>query len=489
MRVEDGVAELWEAHQMTRLRTFSRERDARSVDFHPDGGRVLVGWEDNMVSLWDISAYDGADGPLEDACDSGFMLTGSFSLAGDTRGLAANHALPASPPCGTVPGTGEGPDAVYRLQTAVAGEMTISLLPEVADLALYLAEDCGALISTCVALASSAGPGEVETLSFPPEPGTVYYILVNGVSGDAGAFELMGDFNVNESQILEGLVVDARTQTAVSGVLVNAARAGTASMLAASTTQEGGEYALEVPLGVTVLDLEYSREGYETQRVQGVAAPGILDIELVPLIPELSVFPVGKSVRAGAGTTVLHVRNAGNGSISWQATISGGADFLAFARESAGVGNGTLTILFEDNESGEARSGAITVQAGPIEGSPAVVNIEQAAASAWEERPISSADQDGDQRIALDELLRLIQFYNVGSYHCDTIPGESEDGYIAGGGADETCMPHTSDYMGGASWSIDLNELLRVIQFHNIGGYAYCPDNATEDGFCPGLLR
>ena len=32
---------------------------------------------------------------------------------------------------------------------------------------------------------------------------------------------------------------------------------------------------------------------------------------------------------------------------------------------------------------------------------------------------------------------------------------------------------------------IDLTELLRVIQFYNVGGYSYCPDDGTEDGFCP----
>lgn len=32
---------------------------------------------------------------------------------------------------------------------------------------------------------------------------------------------------------------------------------------------------------------------------------------------------------------------------------------------------------------------------------------------------------------------------------------------------------------------IELTELLRVIQFYNVGGYSHCPDDGTEDGFCP----
>ena len=34
---------------------------------------------------------------------------------------------------------------------------------------------------------------------------------------------------------------------------------------------------------------------------------------------------------------------------------------------------------------------------------------------------------------------------------------------------------------------ISLTELLRIIQFFNSGGYHACPDQITEDGFCPGL--
>ncbi|HNR32770.1 MAG TPA: hypothetical protein PKI11_17905, partial [Candidatus Hydrogenedentes bacterium] len=39
----------------------------------------------------------------------------------------------------------------------------------------------------------------------------------------------------------------------------------------------------------------------------------------------------------------------------------------------------------------------------------------------------------------------------------------------------------------GPDWKIVLTELLRVIQFFNSGGCHYCPGDATEDGFCPGM--
>jgi len=94
-----------------------------------------------------------------------------------------------------------------------------------------------------------------------------------------------------------------------------------------------------------------------------------------------------------------------------------------------------------------------------------------------------SADTDGDWAISLSELLRVIQFFNGGGYHCE--PG-TEDGYASGAG-DTSCTPHEIDY-NPQDWDIGLSELLRVIQFYNLGGYEYCPapDPPTEDGFAGG---
>ena len=47
------------------------------------------------------------------------------------------------------------------------------------------------------------------------------------------------------------------------------------------------------------------------------------------------------------------------------------------------------------------------------------------------------------------------------------------------------CVPHSSDY-APQDWSIGIIELMRLIQFYNLGGYHPCPEAATEDGFCPG---
>jgi len=97
-----------------------------------------------------------------------------------------------------------------------------------------------------------------------------------------------------------------------------------------------------------------------------------------------------------------------------------------------------------------------------------------------------TVDANHDNVISLSELLRVIQFYNSGGIHCAQPPSSTEDGYAPGPGADHTCTPYVDDY-NPQDWVISLSELLRVIQFYNAGGYHYCPGQATEDGFCPGI--
>ena len=98
--------------------------------------------------------------------------------------------------------------------------------------------------------------------------------------------------------------------------------------------------------------------------------------------------------------------------------------------------------------------------------------------------PPHSADQDKNFHIALSELLRVIQFYNAGGLHCAPSGETTEDGYAPG--VDPThqeCVLHDSDY-DTEHWSISLAELLRLIQFFNSGSYiAEC---GSEDHFAPG---
>ena len=92
-----------------------------------------------------------------------------------------------------------------------------------------------------------------------------------------------------------------------------------------------------------------------------------------------------------------------------------------------------------------------------------------------------NADTTGDWAISLSEVLRIIQFYNTGSLHCEV---GTEDGFAPGPG-DQTCSGHDSDYVP-QNWVISLSEVLRIIQFYNFIGGSYHPDAQGEDGYAPG---
>jgi hypothetical protein len=92
------------------------------------------------------------------------------------------------------------------------------------------------------------------------------------------------------------------------------------------------------------------------------------------------------------------------------------------------------------------------------------------------------ADTEPDWSISmLEELLRVIQLYNAGEYHCDVA---GADGYETGAGAQE-CITHDADY-APADWRISFSELLRMIQLYNAPFQLYHVDPDSEDGFAPG---
>jgi hypothetical protein len=91
-----------------------------------------------------------------------------------------------------------------------------------------------------------------------------------------------------------------------------------------------------------------------------------------------------------------------------------------------------------------------------------------------------SADSDSDGAISLSELLRVVQLYSVGGFHCDAA---SEDGYAPGAEGAQDCPGHASDYAPD-DWRIGLSELIRLIQLYNAEGFhASC---GTDDGYSPG---
>ena len=89
-----------------------------------------------------------------------------------------------------------------------------------------------------------------------------------------------------------------------------------------------------------------------------------------------------------------------------------------------------------------------------------------------------TADLNHDFKFNLPELLRVIQLYRAGQFHCES---GTEDGYALGPG-DRSCSPYASDH-DPQDWQIGLSEVLEVVQFYNLNCYQPCPD--APGTYCP----
>lgn len=162
----------------------------------------------------------------------------------------------------------------------------------------------------------------------------------------------------------------------------------------------------------------------------------------------------------------------------------GGNEGIPEGAEGEGIPEGALEGISEGEEGIQEGSNEGIEGEGITEGLPEGVaegeGIQEGNIEGEIIRTSHSADKNNDSIIDLSELLRVIQLFNSGSYHCQA---NSEDGYAPGEGMDYNCLPHTSDYKP-QDWKIDLSELLRLIQFFNSGGYYYCP-GIGEDNYCP----
>lgn len=146
----------------------------------------------------------------------------------------------------------------------------------------------------------------------------------------------------------------------------------------------------------------------------------------------------------------------------------------------------------EGTNEGDQNDGAVEgIFEGVQEGSPEGSNegnvsegqVIEGEAEGTHTPQFHSADINKDHRINLSEVLRVIQFFNLGGYHCGIY---TEDGYIPGPRQNYNCIPHSSDY-NPQDWAINLQELLRLIQIFNSDVYFPCYGE-SEDNFCIGSI-
>lgn len=225
-------------------------------------------------------------------------------------------------------------------------------------------------------------------------------------------------------------------------------------------------------------------------------------------------FTVQVTGAGGAGGTVLVEIYVLDNQLTTQtgdALISGLSPVSVLSGQTATLGvvmSGLVFPAFQWSKDGKTIEGATdttlvipAAQASDAGSYSLSVNIGSASStftSALTVIPAHSADIDGDSKISLLELTRVIELYNTrngttrtGSYRLDSTgeDGFAPDASRAAGSASALARYHSADT--NADGSISLIELTRVIELYNYRNGTtrtgqYHVEAGTEDGFAPG---
>ncbi len=152
-----------------------------------------------IVSLSVLLGMSGPAASQSDTCNSALNEVSAlpFSDSGSTSSYSLNDdynmAFPANTCAGggsQSGGTGSGKDVVYRIDVDNTCNLRVNLYPTSVDLALYVVTDCTSLAANCVGVSDAGGDGAWEHVDFTANSGTRYYIIVDGVSGSHGSYDL-----------------------------------------------------------------------------------------------------------------------------------------------------------------------------------------------------------------------------------------------------------------------------------------------------------
>ena len=276
--------------------------------------------------------------------------------------------------------------------------------------------------------------------------------------------------------------------------------------LANATLANAGEYQVEVTnsagtaasrkASVVVVNLRASHSlgagvanTYEpgaavtvTTTLTAAGGPGNVALQVL--------LPTGWSFASDAGTGAdVHPAAGATGWAEWRWSTLPASSPLSFTY--------TLTVPSNARDT-QALSAVLQVTQGGVSGQVAVSPVPLVIGLAAHPH---TADLNGDYRISLLELTRVIELYNsrngtvrTGAYRVDS---RMEDGFAAdvertkGPAATPFTRYHTADF--DRDGSLNLDELLRVIQLYNYrtldqvrtGQYHVVP-SGSDDGYDPG---
>lgn len=91
-------------------------------------------------------------------------------------------------PCNSVVNGYPGPDLIYQIQVGTGNDLTFTLTPAAADLAIFIVGDCANPAVSCVGFQDSIGGGAVSQVAFGPNglaPGD-YFVYIDSYYAGGG---------------------------------------------------------------------------------------------------------------------------------------------------------------------------------------------------------------------------------------------------------------------------------------------------------------
>lgn len=167
--------------------------------------------------------------------------------------------------------------------------------------------------------------------------------------------------------------------------------AGTGTMTWNATVRSGADFitiaggtGTGVNTGVVNLQIAENPRNEPRVGTVEVSAPGAFNSPQTVTVTQaaqnivLEVTPAEIDVGPKGGPVSFTVRNAGTGTMLWNAAVQSGADFATLTSGASGANTGVVQVVMAENTTGQARVATVLVSAPEAGNSPVTVAIRQA---------------------------------------------------------------------------------------------------------------
>lgn len=165
-----------------------KARLAANFSNHPSPSSII---SQTPADICTAATHEIASLPYGPIADTTVGATDNFDLPTDVTAptCTAASACTGAGPAGSLPrgaiyaGTGTGPDRAWRIRTNANCDLTITMDPTEADLALIVYQaNCSSSLADCACVDDTGVGGVAESVLLSAVAGTDYFIVVDGYS-------------------------------------------------------------------------------------------------------------------------------------------------------------------------------------------------------------------------------------------------------------------------------------------------------------------